>query len=173
MEEKVELEKDNKEFLLSRRKFLMSSLAAMGLASMSPLLSIARASKPEKSKGLFISTLVDEVKTIKMESYKVIYISTVTKVQSSDGSKTINNNTYVIRGISPQIFEPLISITYAEKTNVFAYASDEEFIAEGAEGWNDLLIIKEVVNKAKQKGMRKLARYASLIQKAVESEYLE
>ena len=84
----------------------MSSLAAMGLASMSPLLSIARASQPEKSKGLLISTLIDDVKTIEMDAYKVIYISSVTKVQSSDGSKTIINNTYVIRGLSPQLFEP-------------------------------------------------------------------
>jgi hypothetical protein len=162
-----EIGKDNEEFLLSRRKFLLSSIAAMGLASMTPLLSIARAASPEQSKGMIISTLVEDVKTIDMKSYKVVYVSTITKVVQNDKSKVIKNNTYVIRGMSPQLFEPLISITYADKTNVFAYADDNEFIAEDVEGWNDFAIIRETVNKARGKGMRKLERFATLIEDAV------
>lgn len=145
----------------------MSSIAAMGLASMTPIVSIARAASPEKSKGMLISTLVEDVRTLDMKSYKVVYISTVTKIVQNDNSKVIKNNTYVLRGLSPQLFEPLISITYAEKTNVFAYADDLEFIAENVEGWSDLVIIREVVNKAKGKGMRKLERFARLMERAV------
>lgn len=161
------LEKDNEEFLLSRRKFLMSSIAAMGLASMAPMLSLARAAQPEQSKGMLISTLIEDVKTIDMKSYKVIYIATITKIAQNGKNKTIKNNTYVIRGLSAQVFEPLISITYAERTNVFAYADDTEFIAENTDEWNDFAVIKETVNKARARGMRKLDRYATLIERAV------
>jgi hypothetical protein len=161
-----EPEKDNKEFLLSRRRFLMSSIAAMGLASMTPLLSVARAASPEKSKGMLISTLVEDVRTVDMKSYRVIFVSTVTKVTQNGKSKMIRNNTYVIRGVSPQLFEPLVSITYSEKTSVFAYADDLEFIAENVDSWDDLLIIREVVEKAEARGMRRLARYSSLIERS-------
>ncbi len=44
---------------------------------------------------------------------------------------------------------------------------DLEFIAENVEGWSDLVIIREVVNKAKGKGMRKLERFARLMERAV------
>lgn len=145
----------------------MSSIATMGLASITPLLSIARAVKPEQGKGMLISTLIEDVRTIDMKSYKVIYIATVTKIKQNNKSKVIKNNTYVIRGLSPQLFEPLISITYAEKTNVFAYADDTEFIAEDTSQLNDFAIIRETVNKARARGMRKLGRYATLIERAV------
>ncbi len=172
MEGGERLEKDNREFLLSRRKFLMSSIAAMGLASMTPIVSIARAASPEESKGLVISTIIEDVRTIDKKTHKVVYVSSVTKIAKKDGeTKLIKNNTYVIRGLSGKVFEPLISITYSDKTTVFAYADDDEFIAEDVSGWNDLLTIREVVSKAKSKGLRKLERFASIIERAaVESE---
>ncbi len=165
--------KDNREFLLSRRKFLLSTIVAMGLVSMTPIVSIARAASPEEHKGLMISTIIEDVRTIDRETYKVVYVSSVTKIVKGGESKVIKNNTYVIRGLSGKVFEPLVSITYADKTTVFAYADDDEFIAETVNGWNDPMIIRDVISKAKLKGLRKLERFITLIERAVmESEVL-
>lgn len=166
------LQKDNREFLLSRRQFLLSTVAAMGLASMTPIVSIARAASPEESRGLVISTTIEDVRTIDRKAHKVVYVSSVTKIAKKSGeTKLIKNNTYIIRGLSGKVFEPLISITYADKTTVFAYADDDEFIAEDVSGWNDLLVIREALSRAKSKGLRKLERLATLIMRAaVESE---
>ncbi len=172
MSENPKPQKDNREFLLSRRQFLLSTIAAMGLASMSPIVSIARAASPEENKGLTICTIIEDVRMIDRKTYKVVYVSNVTKIAKKNGeTRLIKNNTYVIRGLSAKVFEPLISITYSDKTTVFAYADDDEFIAEDVSGWNDLLIIREVISKAKSRRLRKLERFATLIERAVvESE---
>jgi hypothetical protein len=167
-----EIGKDNEEFLLSRRKFLLSSIAAMGLASMTPIVSIARAASPEESKGLVISTIIEDVKTIDKGTYKVVYVSNITKINNKNGeAKLVKNSTYVIRGLSNRVFEPLVSITYGDKASIFAYADDDEFITDNVSEWDDLPILKEVIGKARAKGLKKLERFATLIERAViESE---
>ncbi len=172
MDENPKPQKDNREFLLSRRQFLLSTVAAMGLASMTPIVSIARAASPEENKGLMVCTIIEDVRTIDKKTYKVVYVSSVTKIAKKNSeTKLVKNNTYIIRGLSGKVFEPLISITYADKPTVFAYADDDEFITENTSGWNDLLIIREIISKAKSKGLRKLERFATLIERAViESE---
>lgn len=139
----------------------------MGLASMTPIVSIARAASPEENKGLMISTIIEDVRTIDNKTYKVVYVSSVTKIAKKNGeTKLIKNNTYVIRGLSGKVFEPVISITYADKTTVFAYADYNEFIAKDVDGWNDLLIIREALSEAKSNRLRKLERSLTLIERA-------
>jgi hypothetical protein len=52
----------------------------------------------------------------------------------------------------------LVSITYGDKASIFAYADDDEFITDNVSEWDDLPILKEVIGKARAKGLKKLER---------------
>jgi hypothetical protein len=145
-------------------------LAAVALANLTPIFSLARLPRPETKEGLTITTKVNSIRKIEMDSYNVVHIKAAIEVTSKEKEQKVETSTYLIRGVSPQVFEPLISIAQeSEVNNVFAYANDEEFIIGKFDGSDDLDIVRKVKEKAKNEGMKALERTATLVEKAIET----
>ncbi|MGO0121739.1 hypothetical protein [Desulfothermobacter acidiphilus] len=162
------LGKDNRELEACSRQALLRVLATTNLAHVAPYLALARVIDRELVDEGAVTIRVRDAKLLPQEGYTVVRMSFVVDLDVPESKRCANTVLYTFRNLSSQALEPFV---YAGKLEdgweVFAYSTDEEFLAERLTGEEGEAVLTKVKEKALARGMRSLARYVDLMERAV------